>query len=330
MTRREFAALGLAAALRGQPPASRMGIASTSTMSRRGAGPNNGLAFLERCHAIGAGGVQTGVGPEPAKLRARAEQLGMYVEAFLSLPRNGDVAAFERSVVAAKEAGAICGRVACLGGRRYETFDTLDAWKAFVKSSHDALALAVPILEKHKFPAAIENHKDWTLDEHVDLIKKYSSEYLGVLFDFGNSISLLDDPNEQVERLAPYIISTHVKDMGLEPYDDGFLLSEVPMGEGMLDLAKLYRTIQTARPATKFSLEMITRDPLKIPVLTEKYWATFPDRGGRYLARTMKLVRDKGTKGLPVVSKLSETERGELFDRNNAACLKYSREKLGV
>jgi sugar phosphate isomerase/epimerase len=329
MTRREFAALGIAAALQGQTPASKMGIASTSTMSR-GAGPNSGLAFLERCHAMGAGGVQTGVGAEPAKLRARAEQLGMYVEAFLSLPRNGDVAAFERGVVAAKEAGAICGRVACLGGRRYETFDTLDAWKTFVKNSHDALTLAVPALEKHKFPIAIENHKDWTLDEHLDLIKKYSSEYVGVLFDFGNSISLLDDPNEQVERLAPYIVSTHVKDMGLEPYEDGFLLSEVPLGEGMLDLDKIYRTIQTARPKTKFSLEMITRDPLKIPVLTEKYWATFPGRGGVYLARTMKLVRDKGTKGLPVVSKLPESERGALFDRNNMACLKYSREKLGV
>jgi hypothetical protein len=26
-----------------------------------------------------------------------------------------------------------------------------------------------------------------------------------------------------------------------------------------------------------FDLEMITRDPLKIPVFTEKYWATFDD-----------------------------------------------------
>ena len=50
-----------------------------------------------RIAAMGAGGVQTNVGAEPARLRARAEQLGMYVEAFLSLPRNGDAASFEKS-----------------------------------------------------------------------------------------------------------------------------------------------------------------------------------------------------------------------------------------
>ena len=177
---------------------------------------------------------------------------------------------------------------------------------------------------------AIENHKDWTLDEQLALIKIYSSEYLGVLFDFGNSIALLDDPIEQVEKLAPYILSPHVKDMGIEMYDEGFLLSEVPLGEGMLDLAKIVKTIQTARPKTKFTLEMITRDPLKIPVFTEKYWATFPDRKGRDLARTLKMVHDKGVRGLPLVSKLSNEEQSKLFDRNNAACFKYSREKLAL
>jgi sugar phosphate isomerase/epimerase len=199
----------------------------------------------------------------------------MYIEAFLGLPRNGDVAAFEHSVVAAREAGAICGRVACLSGRRYETFDTLEGWKAFVKSSHDAIKLMVPILDKYKFPVAIENHKDWTTEEHLAIVKTYSSEYLGILFDFGNNIALLDDPVEQVEKLAPYILSTHVKDMGLEMYAEGFLLSELPLGEGMLDLARIVRTIRAARPKTNFSLEMITRDPLKIPVLTDKYWPLF-------------------------------------------------------
>ncbi len=44
-----------------------------------------------------------------------------------------------------------------------------------------------------------------------------------------------------------------------------------------------------------FALEMITRDPLKIPVLTKKYWATFDDSysplPGRDLARMLEIVR---------------------------------------
>src|SRR6202007_353381 len=113
----------------------------------------------------------------------------------------------------------------------------------------------------------------------------------GANLDLGNNISLLDDPMEVIERLVPYTFSTHFKDMGVEPYSDGFLLSEVRLGDGFLDLPKIARMIQQAHPTTKFSLEMITRDPLKVPCLTDKYWVTFPERNGRYLARTLKLVQ---------------------------------------
>ena len=135
---------------------------------------------------------------------------------------------------------------------------------------------------------ALENHKDWTLEQIVEILKGYSSENVGACLDFGNNISLLDDPMDVVEQLAPYALTTHVKDMGLEPYPDGFLLSEVRLGEGVLDLPRMFTMVRQARPKTNFVLEMITRDPLKIPCLTDGYWATFPDRSGRNLARTLQ------------------------------------------
>ena len=46
-----------------------------------------------------------------------------------------------------------------------------------------------------------------------------------------------------------------------------------------------------------FNLEMITRDPLKIPVFTPKYWATFDDSvsplPGRDLAKTLALRQEE-------------------------------------
>ena len=36
---------------------------------------------------------------------------------------------------------------------------------------------------------------------------------------------------------------------------------------------------------------MITRDPLKIPCLTEGYWTTFPELPGKHVARALSLVR---------------------------------------
>jgi hypothetical protein len=40
-----------------------------------------------------------------------------------------------------------------------------------------------------------------------------------------------------IKTLVPYVFSTHVKDMALEEYVDGFLLSEVPLGTGYIRLA---------------------------------------------------------------------------------------------
>jgi sugar phosphate isomerase/epimerase len=169
------------------------------------------------------------------------------------------------------------------------------------------------------------------VEEHERLLKSYSSEYLGACLDFGNNIALLDDPMEVVERLAPYTLTTHVKDMAVQPYEDGFLLSEVPLGSGILDLPKIVATVRKARPAASFMLEMITRDPLKVPCLTEKYWAPFPGRNGAYLARTLKLVRDRASKTpLPVVSGKPREERMKLEEENVKLCLRYAREKLAL
>ncbi|MFN0169692.1 MAG: sugar phosphate isomerase/epimerase family protein [Bryobacteraceae bacterium] len=328
MTRRFFlAAAGVAAA---DPPLrTGMGIASTSYMT--GWKPRDTIEFLDRCHHLGAGGIQASLSSMEAaylrRLRARLDQNGMYFEVMASLPKN-DVAAFEGALQAAKAAGASCVRTACLGGRRYETFATLDEWRAFVAESKKSLRLAVPLAERHRLPLAVENHKDWTAEEFVPLLREYSSEYLGVCLDTGNNLSLLDDPMEVVEALAPYAMSTHVKDMGVSADRDGFLLSEVPFGEGFLDLARMIQTIRGKRPKTRMTLEMITRNPLRIPCLTEKYWATFPERNGRYLARVLRLVSERGAAQLPRIDGLDSQGVLRIEEQNVRRCLDYARTGL--
>lgn len=322
MTRREFlpaAALSMLASARAQQTAVKLGVAATSFLTV--ARPNNALDFLEYCHTLGAAGIQIGLNGDLRKLRARAGELGMYVEGMVSLPKNGETSAFEKSIEDAKIAGAACVRSGALSGRRYETFATLADWRKFVADSHASIEAALPIIEKHKMHLALENHKDWTADELAALMKKYSSEYLGVCLDFGNNISLLDDPMFVVETLAPYTLATHVKDMGVEPYEDGFLLSEMILGQGFLDLPRMISAIRRERPAVRFSLEMITRDPLRVPCLTEKYWVTFPDRNGVFLARTMQLVQ-KHKSALPRVSQLSREAQRKLEEDNVRASLR--------
>ncbi|HVW83559.1 MAG TPA: TIM barrel protein [Bryobacteraceae bacterium] len=340
MTRRTLLSAGATAAaaaaldrrLFAAPPKTSMGIATTSWMTY--ARHTEPLALLDRCRDLGAGGVQMQLPSDPAmlkKIRARAEELGLYVEAMAPFPKSNDTSAFEASLKGAKEAGAVAVRTRTDGGRRYEKWNSLNDWKAFYEESVAAVKKIGPIADRLRMPVGMENHKDWTIDEQVRLLKQYGSEYFGSLVDCGNNIALLDSPDAVME-LVPYAKMCHVKDMGVEGYDKGFLLSEVPLGEGFLDVRKIVDGIRKANPKAKFSLEMITRDPLRVPCLTDKYWITFPDRNGLYLARTLAMVEKVSAQSqpLPVYSNLSKDAQMRAEDENIKSCLHYAREKLAM
>jgi sugar phosphate isomerase/epimerase len=233
-----------------------MGLTSDSFQSIRFAAPkrlleaDRLLALAQEVGAAGAHGGMIEIGEDWARrTRQMKEDLGMYLEIQTFLPREGeDPSVFEQAVRIAKLAGAASLRVVCLLGRRYEMFDHRRDWETAIAGFHRQIAVAPPIVEKHRMPLGIENHKDWRVDQQVDLLRRYSSEYLGVSLDTGNNLALLEDPLEVVEKLAPYTFNTHFKDMGAEEYEDGFLLSEVPLGEGMLDLKAIVNTIRRARP----------------------------------------------------------------------------------
>ena len=80
----------------------------------------------------------------------------------------------------------------------------------------------------------------------------------------------------------------------------------------------------------RLNLEMITRDPLKVPCLTEGYWATFADLPGRYLAHTLSLVRSRpASEHLPRISTLPSNEQLRAEGDNVRRCLALARDQLG-
>ena len=147
-----------------------------------------------------------------------------------------------------------------------------------VSTSCHSLESALPLLDKYKIPLGLENHKDWTADELLAIVQKYSSEYFGVCLDFGNNIALLETPMETIGKLAPYTVTTHVKDVAVDSHPQGILLSEVILGKGIVDLPRALQLIRQARPGTRMNLEMITRAPLQLPMLTDDYWPTLPGK----------------------------------------------------
>lgn len=297
---------------------------------------SNAIEFLEYCHKLGAGGVQVAIASreitEATRIRAKAESYGMYFEGQLGLPKDeSDATRFETDLRLAKEAGASIVRTACLSGRRYETFKSAEAFREFKESSWKALTIAEPLLKRCRIRLAIENHKDWLVPELIEILRRASSEWVGVCVDAGNSIALLEDPMEVVETLAPFAVSTHLKDMGVRQYEDGFLLSELPLGKGFLDLKKMIAILRKANPAVAFNLEMITRDPLKIPCLTPNYWITMESATAAQLARALAAVKQHASaKPLPEITGKTFEEKLEAEDSNVRQSLEFARSNLAL
>jgi len=102
---------------------------------------------------------------------------------------------------------------------------------------------------KRDIRVADENHIDFTAEEMLSLIKAVNSPYFGINFDTGNFMRVLDDPIKGMQKLAPYTLSTHVKD--LKPnrqaaVDDWFFFSSTPVGDGLVDNQRLAQLLNDA------------------------------------------------------------------------------------
>ena len=177
--------------------------------------------ILEHCRGLGLGAVRMSL-PSPdleaaRQLRKKIDGYGMRVIISLAPPKDaGALPQYEAAVRAVSEIGAVTTH-ASFTARRYEEFDTFEAFKASFERHQRSVELAEPVLRRHKMKLAIENHKGWRAAEHVAWIKRLGSEWVGACYDFGNNISLCEDPAETLRLLAPVTIYVSFKDMAVAP-----------------------------------------------------------------------------------------------------------------
>ncbi len=88
--------------------------------------------------------------------------------------------------------------------------------------------------------------------------------------------------------------------------------------------------LRKAQPGIRFSLELLTRDALKVPCLSQQFWKTMPGLPASDLARTLRFVRKRQAKSLQQVSSRSLEEQVTLEDANVASSLQYARDSLGI
>jgi hypothetical protein len=97
----------------------------------------------------------------------------------------------------------------------------------------------------------------------------------------------------------------------------------------------MVRILRQKDPNMIFDLEMITRDPLKIPVYTPKYWATFDNSYNPVyaseLSKVMAMVKkNKPKKPLPKTTGLAPEAQLKLEDDYNNQCIAWAKQNLDM
>jgi len=350
VTRRDF--ITSVAALALSPPLAlakdspyTLGIATTSIGIRRswlrkraaGSGPAlDAEAFLDLCHEFGTDGAQMDYSMLTSqdagylgRVREGVERRRMFVELIVDNGALEDLELLERIGQAAEALGVTRLRVACLPGRRYEDFHDRKSWDDFAGRWRGALPRTEPVLRRHKLALGVENHKDWLTDELVDILRRIGSPHVGACVDFGNNLALLEDPLETIEKLAPYAVTTHVKDNVMAPSPAGFSLGDVALGEGVLPLERMVGVLRRHRPDIHLVLEVITRDPLTVPYREDHYWITRERRDEAAVARFEKaFLRQKPAAPRARISELGDEAALAAENENLRRSVIYARKRL--
>lgn len=108
---------------------------------------------------------------------------------------------------------------------------------------------AVKVAERWGIKMAVENHIDFTAHEMARLLDAVGSPYLGINFDTGNFLRLLDDPIKGMAKLAPRVYATHIKDLKVQKgvaADEWYFFSSAPVGDGVVDNQRLVQMLADA------------------------------------------------------------------------------------
>ena len=91
----------------------------------------------------------------------------------------------------------------------------------------------------------LENHEDFTGPELASIVESVNHPRLKILYDYGNSQMVLEDPEHALEAVLAHVHSVHVKDhvMVSPEYAGRLTVAGVPMGEGFLPIERITKQL---------------------------------------------------------------------------------------
>ena len=140
---------------------------------------------------------------------------------------------------------------------------------------------------------AVENHAgDMTATELRHLVEDAGKDYVGVNLDSGNAIWTLEDPMESLETLAPYTLTTSLRDTAVWETEKGCKAQWTAMGDGgCVDLKAYFNRFAAVCPGVAVNIETIGGFAMELPYLEPAFWEMFPKKPGAEFARFLRVVK---------------------------------------
>ena len=174
---------------------------------------------------------------------------------------------------------------------------------------------------------AVENHAgDMRAEELAALVEMAGRDFVGVNYDSGNSLWTLENPLDALETLAPYIVTTSLRDGVITEIPTGCRVKWTAMGDGQVDFLRFMPRFAELCPGVPIHVETISGVGRDIPFLEDQFWAAWPRLEGQGLARFLRLVRRKAPASPTTTRPNEAAEQKRELERS----LTYCRLTLGL
>lgn len=147
----------------------------------------------------------------------------------------------------------------------------------------------------HNIKIAVENHAgDMQARELKSLIELAGKDFVGAVIDSGNPVWALEDPHLTLETLAPYILTSHVRDSYLWKTPEGIAVQWTRMGEGNVNIAAWVKRYRELCPGKALSMEIIVTGARQFQVFDRKFWDAYRNTPAWEFSRFLAIA-ERGT-----------------------------------